>query len=149
MQTKINAENFKFSEGIQVRWTDLDPLAHVNNSIYIQYFEIARGRYMLEAAPSWNWHKDMFLLANVNCNYLQELKIGMPNTKCWVRMKEMGQKSFVLEYMITTNENTIHTLGSSTQVMFDTKTKKTILIPEWLRSEVIAFEKVGTVVQKS
>ncbi len=149
MQFDINPENFTFSENIQVRWTDLDPLAHVNNSIYIQYFEIARGRYMLEAAPTWDWHKDMFLLANVTCNYLAELKIGMPDTKCWVRIKEMGIKSFIIEYMITTGNGIVHTAGTSTQVMFDTETKNTIAIPDWLREEVQQYEKEGSVFIKS
>ncbi|MFQ3213186.1 MAG: acyl-CoA thioester hydrolase [Marivirga sp.] len=149
MHIDIKPTDFKFSQGIQVRWTDLDPLAHVNNSIYIQYFEIARGKYMMEASPSWNWHKDMFLLANVNCNYLQELKIGVPKTQCWVRTKEMGNKSFVLEYLITTSDNTIHTIGTSIQVMFDTKTKQTIPIPSWLKEEVLSYEKEGTVSMKS
>jgi acyl-CoA thioester hydrolase len=149
MKPKADPNNFKFSEDIQVRWTDLDPLAHVNNSIYIQYFEIARGRYMLEASPSWDWHKNMFLLANINCNYLVELKIGMPMTKCWVRTKEMGKKSFVLEYMITTDEKLVHTIGTSIQVMFDTKTKTTIEIPKWLREELITYEKDGSIEFKS
>ncbi|WMN06568.1 thioesterase family protein [Marivirga arenosa] len=145
MKPSVDPNNFKFSEYIQVRWTDLDPLAHVNNSIYIQYFEIARGRYMLEAAPSWDWHKDMFLLANINCDYLQELKIGMPKTKCWVRTKEMGKKSFVIEYMITTDDKNVHTVGTSIQVMFDTKSKTTIEIPDWLRNEIASYEKENTI----
>lgn len=148
MKPTVDHNNFKFSEGIQVRWTDLDPLAHVNNSIYIQYFEIARGRYMLEAAPSWDWHKDMFLLANINCDYLQELKIGTPKTKCWVRTKEMGRKSFVLEYMITTEDKTVHTVGTSIQVMFDMKAKQTMEIPDWLRNELTAYEKEGSIAVK-
>ncbi|MBK6266294.1 acyl-CoA thioesterase [Marivirga sp. S37H4] len=148
MNNSIDPGNFKFSQEIQVRWTDLDPLYHVNNSIYIQYFEIARGRYMLEAAPTWDWHKNMFLLANINCNYLKELKIATPDTRCWVRTKEMGTKSFVLEYMITTNGNDIHTVGTSIQVMFDTKEKSTISIPEWLRNELHTYEKPGSILIK-
>jgi acyl-CoA thioester hydrolase len=144
MKIPIDPNNFKFSQDIQVRWTDLDPLYHVNNSIYMQYFEIARGRYMLEASPSWDWQKNMFLLANVNCNYLKELKIRMQETKCWVRTKQMGTKSFVLEYMITTENNQIHTVGTSTQVMFDTNERKTIAIPEWLKEEITAYEVIGS-----
>lgn len=145
MNISIDPKQFKFSQDIQVRWTDLDPLYHVNNSIYIQYFEIARGRYMLEASPSWDWQKNMFLLANINCNYLRELKIGMPETKCWVRTKQMGTKSFILEYMITTENGTIHTVGTSSQVMFDTKERKTIAIPEWLKEEIKAYEVKGSI----
>ena len=149
MKSTINPEAFTFSESIQVRWTDLDPLGHVNNSIYIQYFEIARGRYMLEASSNWNWHEHMFLLANVNCNYLAELKIGMPETKCWVRTKEIGKKSFVIEYMITTSDNTVHTIGTSIQVMFDMKTKQTIEVPDWLREDLIKYEKENTIETKA
>ncbi|PTB94830.1 thioesterase [Marivirga lumbricoides] len=148
MTLTTDPNQFKFSEQIQVRWTDLDPLYHVNNSIYIQYFEIARGRYMLEAAPTWDWQKDMFLLANINCNYLKELKIATPDTRCWVRTKEMGNKSFILEYMITTNGTEIHTLGTSTQVMFDTKARKTIAMPQWLKDELVAYEKENSIIIK-
>ncbi len=148
MNKAAEHNNFKFSQDIQVRWTDMDPLYHVNNSIYIQYFEIARGRYMVEAAPSWDWHKNMFLIANINCNYLKELKIATPDTRCWVRTKEMGTKSFVLEYMITTEGNTIHTVGTSIQVMFDTKEKKTIGIPNWLKDELQTYEKEGSIYMK-
>ncbi len=148
MNISVEPNKFKFAQGIQVRWTDLDPLYHVNNSIYIQYFEIARGRYMLEASPSWDWQKDMFLLANINCNYLKELRIGMPETQCWVRTKQIGNKSFILEYMITTENGTIHTVGTSSQVMFDTKERKTIAIPEWLKKEIIAYEKDGTIISQ-
>ena len=30
---------------VQIRFRDLDPLAHVNNTIYFTYFEEARGYY--------------------------------------------------------------------------------------------------------
>lgn len=148
MKPTIDINNFKYSQDIQVRWVDLDPLAHVNNSIYIQYFEIARSGYMMAASPTWNWHKNMFLIANINCDYLKELKIGMKQTKCWVRTRQMGKKSFVLEYMITTEDNTVHTVGTSIQVMFDTENKKTIEIPKWLREEVFAYEKDGSIVMR-
>ena len=148
MNPSTDPNNFKFAEDIQVRWTDLDPLAHVNNSIYLQYFETARGRYMLKAAPSWDWHKDMFLLANINCDYVKELKLGMHETQCWVRTKQIGKKSFVLEYMITTDKHTVHTIGTSVQVMFDTKSQKSIEIPDWLREELMNFEKEGSIQMK-
>jgi acyl-CoA thioester hydrolase len=146
--SNINTDNFSFVQDLQLRWTDLDPLNHVNNSIYIQYFETARGRYMLEASKKWNWKKDMFLIANINCDYIKELTLGTANTQCAVRMAKMGTKSFVLEYLITSGEGTVHARGTSTQVMFDMKERKTIEIPEWLKDEVMAFEKEDTIIFK-
>jgi acyl-CoA thioester hydrolase len=40
---------------IQPRWTDLDPLGHVTNSVFLVYAEEARSRYLRDALPAaWN-----------------------------------------------------------------------------------------------
>ena len=31
---------------IQIRWRDLDALGHVNNAVYLTYFELARLAYI-------------------------------------------------------------------------------------------------------
>jgi acyl-CoA thioester hydrolase len=145
-------EQFHFSTPIQVRWTDLDPLNHVNNSIYIQYFEFVRGLYMLEACPTWDWQKDMFLIASVHCDYIKELKIGQPDTRAHVRTARLGTKSFELQYAITTQVPgkpiQLHAVGSTVQVMFDTHSRTTMPIPDWVKNEILAYEKEGSVMLK-
>ncbi|MGZ5362656.1 MAG: acyl-CoA thioesterase [Mycobacterium sp.] len=40
---------------ITPRWTDLDPIGHVNNSVFLVYAEKARARYLREALPdAWS-----------------------------------------------------------------------------------------------
>jgi acyl-CoA thioesterase FadM len=36
---------------IEPRWTDFDPLGHVNNSVFLVYAEEARARYLGAALP--------------------------------------------------------------------------------------------------
>lgn len=142
-------ENFRHSEGIQVRWSDLDPLGHVNNAVFITYFEIARGTYMMNASSQWNWREDMFLIANVQVNYLKELTLFTLKPKVSVRTKKMGTKSFVLEYVVSSTnkngENIIHAVGESTQIMFDMKTKNTIEMQDWLKAHLTGFEVDGSI----
>lgn len=129
-----------------MRWMDLDPLAHVNNSIYIQYFELGRGKYMSAASPTWDWHKNMFLIANISCDYKRELKLTDHQPAVWVRTMRMGTKSFDLEYLISSEKDgklILHAQGKSTQVMFDTKARHTIPVPEWLKGELATYEKGG------
>ena len=136
-------DKFKFKQQLQVRWMDLDPLAHVNNSIYIQYFELGRGKYISKASPSWDWHKNMFLIANINCDYRHELTLTDSHPQVSVRVSRFGNKSFDLEYLITSEKNggiTIHAEGKSIQVMYDLKAKKSIAVPEWFKDELQAFE---------
>jgi acyl-CoA thioester hydrolase len=41
---------------IEPRWTDLDPVGHVNNSVFLVYAEEARNRFLKAAVPgAWNW----------------------------------------------------------------------------------------------
>jgi acyl-CoA thioester hydrolase len=40
---------------IEPRWTDLDPVGHVNNSVFLVYAEEARNRFLHTALPdAWN-----------------------------------------------------------------------------------------------
>ncbi len=136
-------EQYKFSFPLQMRWNDLDALGHVNNATFITYFEIARSHYMLEACPGWDWHKDMFLLVNVNANYHKELLLTAKNPQVKVRTGSFGTKSFVLEYLVTAEEGDktiIHASGSTTQVFFDMKSKQTVLVPDWVKESILGYE---------
>ena len=40
---------------IEPRWTDLDPVGHVNNSVFLVYAEAARARFLHTALPeTWS-----------------------------------------------------------------------------------------------
>ena len=137
-------KGYRFNQDLQVRWIDLDPLNHVNNSVFIQYFELGRGKYMSVASPSWDWHKNMFLVANITCDYKKELKLTDHHPQVWVKAGKLGTKSFDLHYLVTSQENAtvIHAVGKSTQVMFDMKQRKTIELPGWLKDEISDFDKL-------
>jgi acyl-CoA thioester hydrolase len=139
----MKLEPFNFSLPLQIRWSDLDPLGHVNNAVYVTYFEIVRGHFMLHACPGWDWQKDMFLIGNVTVNFLKELKLTPDITTVHVRTSKIGNKSFVLDYAITSQkgeERLVHATGHTTQIMFDMKTRATIEIPDWVREALAAFD---------
>lgn len=143
----MELDQFNFSLPIQVRWNDLDALGHVNNAIYVTYFEIARGHFMLEACPGWDWNKDMFLIANVNVDFRKELLLTADDPRVMVKTSQIGTKSFVLEYAIVSNNGgdvTVYATGTTTQVMFDMKTRHTMEVPQWVRESLTAFDKLKT-----
>ena len=139
----MNFEDYNFSLPIQIRWNDLDALGHVNNAIYVTYFEVARGFFMLEACPGWDWKKDMFLIASVNVSYKKELLLTSPNVKVHIKTSHLGGKSFELSYAITSQKGddyTIHAEGKTTQVMFDLKERKSMNIPDWVRTALASYD---------
>lgn len=138
-----NLDNFKFRFPLQMRWNDLDALGHVNNAVFITYFEVARGRYMMEACAAWDWTKNMFLIANVQADFQKELLLTALEPEVLMRTAKIGTKSFVLEYAIVSKLDgkiVLHATGSTTQIMFDMKSRSTIEIAPWLREALTSFE---------
>ena len=141
--SKLDLQKFNFSYPIQMRWNDLDALGHVNNALYVSYFEIARGGFMQRAVPEWDWTKHMFLIANVNVDFKKELLLKAIKPQMLVRTSKIGGKSFVLEYAMTSqkgDETILHATGSTTQIMFDTKARTTIEVPDWVRKSLESFD---------
>ena len=126
-----------------MRWNDLDALGHVNNALYVSYFEIARGGFMLKAVPEWDWSKHMFLIANVNVDFKRELLLTAVKPQVYVRTSRIGVKSFVLEYALTSqdgDEIIVHATGSTTQIMFATKARASIEVPDWVRKSLEDYD---------
>ena len=144
MKKEFELSDYRFFIPLHLRWNDLDPLGHVNNVIYIDYFQIGRGEYMTTASKTWDWFQHMFVIANISCDYLKEMRLGVKEPRIGVRVSTIGTKSFVIEYVIVSEGKNrvpiIHATGSSTQVLIDVKAGKSIEVPEWLREELQLFE---------
>lgn len=145
MRPSTDLSLFTYHCPIQVRWMDYDPLQHVNNSMYFQYYEFARGKYMGAASKQWDWHKNMFLIAHISCDFIKELHLSDRDPNVHVRTTRFGTKSFNLEYAITSQGGVLHAVGKSVQVMYDVKIKTTRPLPEWLIEEITAYEKTGSI----
>ena len=140
----IHLQDFKFSLPLSIRWNDLDPLNHVNNVYYFEYFQMGRGYYMSTACPKWDWTKHMFVIAHIECDYFKELKLTAAKPTIKLRTSSLGAKSFEIEYLITSfdkeNNEVIHAKGKSVQVLIDTTLGKSIEIPDWLREAIMDYE---------
>ena len=140
----IHLQDFKFSIPLSIRWNDLDPLNHVNNVYYFEYFQMGRGYYMSTACPKWDWTKHMFVIAHIECDYFKELKLTAAEPTIKLRTSSLGAKSFEIEYLITSldkeNNEVIHATGKSVQVLIDTTLGKSIEIPDWLREAIMDYE---------
>ena len=117
---------------IQVRFSDLDVMGHVNNAVYLSYFETARIHYFNRLlGSSWDWKINGVLLRTNEVEYLRPVFItDVPEIKLYT--KHIGKKSFTLGYELRVNINLCST-GSSVLVCFNSETNTSILIPEKLK----------------
>jgi len=123
---------------IQVRFSDLDVLGHVNNNIYLSYFEMARVHYFKEMlGVDWNWKTAGFVLAKNEIEYIKSVLLtDEPTIEIYV--DQIGTKSFTLGYELKVKDQ-IYTKGKSVQVCFDSTTQQSIPVPEKMR---IALEQI-------
>jgi acyl-CoA thioester hydrolase len=114
---------------IQVRFSDLDVLGHVNNNIYLSYFEMARVHYFKELlGEHWDWKKAGFVLAKNEIEYIRSVLLTDEPT-IDVYVEQIGTKSFTLGYELKVKDQ-LYTKGKSVQVCFDSTTQQSIPIPE-------------------
>ncbi len=117
---------------IQVRFADIDLMKHVNNSVYLSYFEMTRVHYFERLlGAKWDYENDGFLLARNELDYIKPIFLhDKPQIKMFT--VKMGNKSFTLGYEIYVRGE-LCTKGLSVMVGFSAKKNTSIPIPPKMR----------------
>lgn len=126
---------------IQVRFADCDLMGHVNNAVYLSYFEMARMHYFEQIIDSnWNWKKQGIVLLKNTVEYKGPVFLH-DEPEIFVTVSYIGNKSFTMNYILKVN-NDIKTLGESVLVCFDfEENETTVLYPEMKKALEILKEK--------
>lgn len=111
---------------IQVRIADLDPMGHVSNNVYGEYFELARVDWFE------HFHGDNpdSVIANININFIAEINF---KDHVYVKTKPLkkGNKSITLLQDIYANGCCV-TKATVVLVGFNKETRESCLIlPGW------------------
>ena len=132
---------FKFSTHIEVRFRDLDALGHVNNAVYLTYFEVARLHYWKKLFGKEAFDRHGFVVVRAECNYRSPAQAGEV-LEVFARVSEMKRSSFIFEYQIVEPQTArIVADGSTVQACFDPKEKRAKPIPQDLRDTILQFER--------
>ena len=133
----------KFFYPIEVRYGDLDPQGHLNNSKYLTYFEQARIRYFVELGLFEIGQSFMdvgVIMAESKVTYHAAVEYGTP-VKTGVCTCRLGNKSMTVEQAIVHAETgEVFASGYVILVAFDYHTQKSIPIPEKMRTVISEFE---------
>ena len=118
------------STDIEVRFRDIDSMGHVNNAVFLTYFEEGRKDFLYEVLDIVDPADYPFILVHIDCDFLKPVKLGDRLTlQVWIG--EIGEKSFTFKYQIVDHQNTSVTYGKGKSVMvfFNYQNNKTIPIP--------------------
>jgi len=136
--------DYKISKDIEVRFSDVDALGHVNNASFLAYMEDARLVYMTHLFPDLSYQKDFsqfpIILGDIYCRYISPAFLG--ETICvQLAVVEFGTKSFSIEYALS-DKKTKRAVATArtTMVMYNLKTASSYAIPDLLKERIVALE---------
>jgi acyl-CoA thioester hydrolase len=136
-----NLADYKYKTLIPIRFSDMDAFGHVNNAVYLTYFEIARSNYWREIAQ-WNWDETGIILGRSEINYLKPIT-RHDQIACYVRTTRIGNSSFDVMHVLvklTTNGEEICTTGKTVCISYDYGANKSVRIPVNERARMIAYD---------
>lgn len=126
-----------FVHTLTVRWRDCDMYQHVNNAVYITYFEEARAAFWRDLMAERFGGFD-FIIAEVTCTYLSPARLAEALAIA-VEVVAVGNKSFQLAYEITERTGgRVIARGKSAQVMYDHERQVSHGLPDHVRERLEA-----------
>jgi acyl-CoA thioester hydrolase len=137
------SEHKKLITDIHIRFRDIDSMGHVNNVVYLTYFEEGRKELLRSLFGIVNPEDYNFILAHVSCDFLKPIKISDHiSLEIWIG--NIGRKRYDFIYRLVgkhmnNNESEVYAKGRSVQVFFDYKKNATVPIPEHIREKLSEF----------
>ncbi|RHX92341.1 acyl-CoA thioesterase [Leptospira stimsonii] len=121
------------STPIQTRWMDMDPFAHVSNSVFVSYLEIGRVDYCRRRFDVKDVFEVPFILARIEIDLKKSIEMNHV-VEVQTSVIRIGNSSWDFQSVILeSNTKEVFAVAKTVQVTFDHKTKATIPIPPRIR----------------
>lgn len=140
---------FRYRRPIEVRFADTDAMGHVNNAVFLSYFEMARAGYYQSVTGSTfgigaESHDRSFILAEARVTYASAVRFGEPLV-CEARVGWAGRSSFGMEFRLLAEDSPfgrarLAAHGETVQVMYDYAAGRVQPLPAELLTMVEAYE---------
>lgn len=137
---------YKYKTPITVRFSDIDAVGHVNNAVYLTYFEEARLSYWREIIQ-WNRTENGVIVGRSEVNYLKPIMLH-DEIACYVRTTRIGNSSFDVMHVlvkITEHGEEICTTGKTVCISYDYNLCKSVSIPSKERGRMIEYDEPGLI----
>lgn len=132
---------FRHKLSVQLRFNDADIFGHVNNTVYFQFFDLAKLDYFRQiAGGKLDENEIAMVVANVNCDFLAPAFLD-ENLEVLTQYTRLGEKSLHLEQrLVNSRSGEIKSICRTVMVGFDARTKTAIAIADHWRQALTAYE---------
>ena len=133
---------FHHTTPVQIRFNDFDSLRHINNSVYQNYYDLARTDYIEQVfKEKMDWDNKGVVLVKVTIEFIRPI---LPDDTVVVKTKiyKIGNKSFgMFQQILNPHTGELKSTCDSVMVSYCQGADKPCPMPiEW-RERIAKFEK--------
>ena len=138
---KIDISPYNHKVDLQVRYTDIGVLDHVNNAVYQQYFDFGKYKYFSDILTQlFSYHGDMLVMAKIAVNYFYPINVT-ETLEVYTRVISIRDKSLTVEQVLVGKRNEqLKAHAESVMVGYNCKTQQSHPIPDVWRERISIFE---------
>ncbi len=133
---------YKSVRSLQIRFSDVDRLGHVNNSVHQQFFDLGRLHYfdgLLDPVP--DWEGVVIILAHLEIDFLQPIFLHSEVCIYTRTLLTFSEKAFTMQQAIASPDGQqIYTISESLMVGYDAAAQASIKLPTAWVAQIEAFE---------
>ena len=125
---------------VQIRWGDMDAMAHVNNAVYLTYLECGRDAFFAEAAPDVDWMQ--FVLRKVAIDFVSQLTDRDGFARVEVELEGVGTTSLrTRERILSGADGRVAVEASAVIVHLDATKLASAPLPDTVREAFAALSR--------
>ena len=129
---KFQIDDFSFLYSINTRFSDIDAFNHVNNAVFLSYFEDARKVFFERWSISFQ--ERSLIVAAVQINYFHQLE-HPSSLIVGQKIIRIGNKSFDILSVLFYNKIPV-SMAITTLVCYDFVLKKTVLVFDEIKKDL-------------
>ncbi len=120
---------------LQIRFSDVDVLGHVNNTVYMSFYDTGKALFFTDILErKVDWKSVDTVIANIDCCFVAPIFFG-EKIEVLTRCEAMHEKSFEVMQMIVEKETrAVKSACRTVMVCFDHFTQSSKEMPEMWRT---------------
>lgn len=123
----------------EVTWRDLDAAGHVNNAVFLTYFEHGRTVYWLDMTAGESPGDIGFIVARTECDFIRQLSLR-ERIEIGTRIGRIGNTSIEFDAEVRLRSGELAARGRVVVVHFSWQANRKTPIPQELRDRIARFQ---------
>lgn len=125
---------FKHHIDLQIRFSDVDVLGHVNNTVYLSYYDTGKAWFFSEIHERLvEWKKVETVIANVDCCYISPIFFG-EEVEVYTKCESISERSFkLLQVIALKGKQEIKSACETVMVCYDPLSMHSMEMPDHWR----------------